>query len=287
MLHVFEEETIASFRLRSTFKVIVSLMKMQNYHYVQVYAWETVSLIFSKIFQYVTYKQNNYMRNNVQETTTIQKAQWIFFLTMLFFVMHKPAITQTKHTLYEEIQPQERERPFYFNKEAAWKNLKVDSTDTIGFPGVWKEIHKVSENKGSHIDIAVQESNYIHITMMLHPYYPYTSYNRLPYTRSTNGGATYENVRDLLSFDTVKFKRSMPRPKIFANDKYVYIFFTGITPSGFSRIWMLRSSNHGETFEYPREISKDSSGFIESIALSGDTIMILAYFAKSYKKNLN
>ncbi|MDI6805018.1 MAG: sialidase family protein, partial [Bacteroidota bacterium] len=94
---------------------------------------------------------------------------------------------------------------------------------------------------------------------------------RLPYVRSTNAGIDWEPIRELI-IDTVQFPYwNVSNLKIASNDKKLYIFFIGGSHgSGQTPIFMLSSSDHGDSWTEPRAINQGNP-FPRNVAILGDT----------------
>jgi hypothetical protein len=99
---------------------------------------------------------------------------------------------------------------------------------------------------------------------------------KLPYTRSINGGLNWEPIRSIVT-DTTRF----PRPNInnifiAINGSKLYIFFIGgIDGSGDSPIFIIVSTDRGESWTEPQSITQ-SNAFMRSVTIKGDTIALLA-----------
>jgi len=97
---------------------------------------------------------------------------------------------------------------------------------------------------------------------------------RLPYVRSENGGADFSPVTELLTDSTV-FTHSANKPSVLAWFQNVYVFFQGATPGIYSPIRMIKSTTGGSTWQYPVDISPDTTGPPpETPTILGDTIVM-------------
>jgi hypothetical protein len=97
---------------------------------------------------------------------------------------------------------------------------------------------------------------------------------RLPYRRSTDGGNTFEPMKEMLS-DSVTYWLHASWPYIVSDHNDVYIFFTnGDAPLGDTPVRMIKSHDGGTKWDGIREITSELSGSIHFAAISGDTIFI-------------
>lgn len=110
---------------------------------------------------------------------------------------------------------------------------------------------------------------------------------RLAYCRSTNGGSTFEAVRELLP-DTITYPREANRQKILSTHDDVYVLFCNPEiPFPFSSlVRMLRSTDGGSTFGAVTPISPDRSPEVTQATISGDTIALIYPPDGEYRKIL-
>jgi len=94
---------------------------------------------------------------------------------------------------------------------------------------------------------------------------------KLPYSRSTNGGASFEPTRSLL---TGTIFGSPPFQKIVANKNTVFLFFCSAT-NWTTPIYLMRSSDAGSTWSYPTPITTDSVTQLLYASILGDTVGII------------
>jgi hypothetical protein len=96
---------------------------------------------------------------------------------------------------------------------------------------------------------------------------------RLPYTRSTTDGRTWEAVRSLLT-DTVRFEFQPPWEALMATPEYLSIVFT-CSRSGISTLFNISSSNEGDSWSDVNVVdSTDSTGIIDTGAARGDSMAV-------------
>jgi hypothetical protein len=104
--------------------------------------------------------------------------------------------------------------------------------------------------------------------------------------RSTNGGESFE-IKDLT--DTVRFPRRICASMVIADRKYVYLFFIPYNARGVGAApaYIMRSSDHGETFDSTYAISDMifSAGNEMSACAEGDTVVFVQPGAYD-KKNI-
>ena len=97
---------------------------------------------------------------------------------------------------------------------------------------------------------------------------------RMPYIRSTDGGVTWEEPRNILE-DTSVSPCNTGWHHIIADTKNVYIFYVyGLCVSGVVAlpVYFIKSSDRGNTWSLPLRASNDSAGAIFSASVRGDTM---------------
>jgi len=92
-----------------------------------------------------------------------------------------------------------------------------------------------------------------------------------PYTRSTNGGLTFEPTRSLLTDSNYG---SPPFQKIVANDETVFLFFCSAT-YWTTPVNLMRSYDAGVTWSAPSAITSDSLTQLLYASIKGDTVLII------------
>ncbi|MBI3193205.1 MAG: hypothetical protein HYZ34_01915 [Ignavibacteriae bacterium] len=95
----------------------------------------------------------------------------------------------------------------------------------------------------------------------------YTHFFRLPFRRSVDGGKTFEPTRDLIE-DTITFTQQTHIPGIVANRNNVYIIF----PYPHTRLWMMKSTDYGTTWNTPRNITTGEVGYLYKTAIYKDSL---------------
>ncbi len=116
--------------------------------------------------------------------------------------------------------------------------------------------------------VAASGNDTIHITY-------FGGGKRLPYRRSTDGGRTFEPERELM-LDTVMCPWFSAHERIVSSGDNVYIFFVNPRPPhAISKVMMMKSTDRGETFSTAREISPDSAGMVTTVAIHGDTVLVI------------
>lgn len=129
-------------------------------------------------------------------------------------------------------------------------NLYAQDT-TCGI--IWDEpilLSDTSYNAGSP-HIALSGDDTVHIVW-------YAGGTRLPYRRSTNGGAGFEPTKELLT-DSITFPFDANRPSVVAWEQIVYVFFQGGLSDIYSPVRMIKSTTGGATWQYPVDISPDTT----------------------------
>jgi len=104
-------------------------------------------------------------------------------------------------------------------------------------------------------------------------WYGYTPF-RLPYMRSTDGGLSWEEPRNLIQ-DTTTSPCITGWHQIVADSSNVYIFFVfGYCRPGAEAIpaYFVKSSDHGSTWSHPVAATTDTTGAIFSASTRGDTM---------------
>jgi hypothetical protein len=106
---------------------------------------------------------------------------------------------------------------------------------------------------------------------------------KLPYRRSTDGGNTFEPVREMLT-DTIQYPYYAYHPFIVSDRNTVFLFFVaGQSTGGHEPLRMMRSTDAGTTWEDIREITTDTTGADVWAAISGNTLMISYFSYREYK----
>ncbi len=100
-----------------------------------------------------------------------------------------------------------------------------------------------------------------------------TSDVRLPYCSSIDGGATLQGPFELLP-DSIAFPGYAYTPSIVAEGSNVYMFFVGST-AGKTPVRMIVSTNAGADWGGVADISPDTCGIIQSVAIHGDTLALV------------
>ncbi|MDP2208413.1 MAG: T9SS type A sorting domain-containing protein [Bacteroidota bacterium] len=141
-------------------------------------------------------------------------------------------------------------------------------TDTTGCPTELTTEMRLTPDIGGYPTIAQQGEDYIHLTWDFDG-------DKLMYARSIDQGITF-NVRDIT--DTIMFPKGVASARILASEKYVYLFFLSMSGGqDISPVYMIRSSDRGETFDTPR-ITTNMNAVTATFqwqAISGDTIVLL------------
>jgi len=136
---------------------------------------------------------------------------------------------------------------------------------------VWGPIVQLSRNVSPPGDYSVRfavQGDTIHCNWL-------GSSLRLPYTRSTDNGLTWETTRDLL-IDTINHPFRASWNLFFANSERVYIFFTGSTTSQHPPIFFVYSTDRGATWSQTQTtLPSDTTGLILAGAMYGQTIAIM------------
>jgi hypothetical protein len=96
---------------------------------------------------------------------------------------------------------------------------------------------------------------------------------RLPYVRSTDGGASYSPRRELL-VDSSSFPNAAGWSHVACSNDRVYVVFVGST-SGDTPVRMLVSSNAGTDWSSVRNISQDTCGIVQDLAVHLDTVAVV------------
>ncbi|GEM_PF-4255196 len=98
---------------------------------------------------------------------------------------------------------------------------------------------------------------------------------RLPYARSTNGGISFEPIRELLP-DSATYWRQPSDAQIVTTGDTVLICFVGANSgTGLSKFYVLRSSNRGGAWQPPVTVSSDSGTFMTSISAWSETVAVM------------
>jgi photosystem II stability/assembly factor-like uncharacterized protein len=101
---------------------------------------------------------------------------------------------------------------------------------------------------------------------------------KFPYRRSTDGGNTFEPVKEMLH-DSVQYPYSAYHPFVVSDLNKVFLFFIGgQSGGGMEPLHMIRSFDAGTTWEDIRVISNDTTGVIIFVTMNGDSLLI-SYFA--------
>jgi hypothetical protein len=82
-----------------------------------------------------------------------------------------------------------------------------------------------------------------------------------------DGGKTFEPIRDLIEDSTI-IRSQTHIPGIIANRNNVYIIF----PYPNTRLWMIKSTDHGTTWDSPRNITTMGASILYQTAIYGDTL---------------
>jgi hypothetical protein len=99
---------------------------------------------------------------------------------------------------------------------------------------------------------------------------------RLPYRRSVDGGLCWDPIRDLI-IDTTTFPFIVGHSFPVTNGSRLLVFFTGgIDGTGESPIYMMCSTDRGNTWSVPTAITVPDA-WIQNVAVLGDTIAIVGY----------
>jgi hypothetical protein len=106
---------------------------------------------------------------------------------------------------------------------------------------------------------------------------------RLPYRRSVTGGMNFGDAAELL-VDSLSFPHHANWVQMVAEGPRVFVFFQGSNAS-FTPVRIISSTNSGETWGNPLDISPDSCGEVRSVAVIGDTMGVV-YSPEGIKKIL-
>jgi hypothetical protein len=96
---------------------------------------------------------------------------------------------------------------------------------------------------------------------------------RVPYSRSTDGGLTWENPRELI-LDSIMYNQRLSDIKIVGSHKRIHIFTVGIGDISGTPIYKFESYNGGGFWIGPTRISPDTTAYIGAASMLGDTIVI-------------
>ncbi len=105
------------------------------------------------------------------------------------------------------------------------------------------------------------------------------NFYKLPYTRSTDGGLTFEQPRDLLQ-NYPDFLQA-PYQKIVANKNKVFLFIAGTSGQGFSPVFLFFSSDAGVNWSQPLQVTNDTTSQLLYASINGDSVLII------YRENYN
>lgn len=135
---------------------------------------------------------------------------------------------------------------------------------------VWLPPVKLSPgNTNGYTPKLASQGNTIHLT------YWYSGDFQLPYTRSTDGGITWEPVRDL--YDSTTYPTKVGGPFFAINNKKLFIFFHGGPYGGtIYRPYMITSIDSGVTWSKPVRLTDTTYKVhnIRDVAIWGDTMVI-------------
>lgn len=95
---------------------------------------------------------------------------------------------------------------------------------------------------------------------------------RLPYLRSVNGGMTWEPTREMLT-DTSIFDYPANDHFVIANHSRVCMIFIGGNNGGVTPLFIMISTDRGDTWSGPTPILHDTSSRFDNVAMLGDTII--------------
>ncbi|GEM_PF-2074907 len=106
---------------------------------------------------------------------------------------------------------------------------------------------------------------------------------RLPYVRSTDGGETFESVRDLLT-DTVAFPYDANWIQMVSSGSRVFVFFQGGTGGAvaLTPIWMMSSTDGGTVWSDVVGIS-DTVGILQSASIMNNDLAVIGSFRPERK----
>lgn len=96
---------------------------------------------------------------------------------------------------------------------------------------------------------------------------------RQPYRRSTDGGRTWGDVRELVT-DYVEYPYWLPYSQI-ATDKQRVVIFAADGVNDGNRMVFLKSENSGTTWSDPMRIGTDTASGLFSCDIQGDTFVVL------------
>lgn len=217
----------------------------------------------------------------------MKKFTMLFLTILVLFCTLKSQVydlTCRDENLEQRFLNLDSQRPFIYNKELSQQPKLAPSIvegtqiSSSSCPTDWTETKQLSTTGGNIPLIATQGDNYVHLTWW------YTPIGlRLPYVRSTDGGRTFNEVRDMIDGDSLfPFVRSQT---ICASERLVYFFFidNNVQIAGHPMpIWMIRSNTHGDSWENPHSILPyDSAYQIDQAVAFGDTI-VLVYSSKRF-----
>ncbi|MBI3194108.1 MAG: exo-alpha-sialidase, partial [Ignavibacteriae bacterium] len=134
---------------------------------------------------------------------------------------------------------------------------------------VWGPFVQLSKpGVGAHRPCIVARGETLHVT------WDFGGGYRLPYARSTDGGITWEETRELLP-DSTQYTRLALNPYILANQKTLFIIYISTHGNGVTPVYCITSTDGGTTWSNPVPTTPDSSYNVLDAAIHGDTIVVV------------